>query len=57
MELTEKKGKRFLMLKELSMEHGLKENREVFLSISKRTAALRNVKKNLLLTVTTVTLT
>jgi len=33
------------LLKELSMEHGLQENRaEVFLSISERSAGLRNVK-------------
>ena len=45
MESTEKKGKRILLLKELSMEHGLKENgAEVFLSISERSAGLRNVK-------------
>lgn len=45
MELRKKKGKRFLLLKETSIEHGLKENRaEVFLSISERSAGLRNVK-------------
>lgn len=44
-ELMEKKGKSILLLKELCTENGLKENGEVFLNISERSAGLRNVKK------------
>lgn len=49
MELKEKNGKSFVLLRETFTEHGLKENgAEAFLSTSEKNAGFRNVKNHLL---------